>query len=530
MAELDNLGQLNETPQTAPDSQIPAGIISPELKLPWYKNKKLIITAILVFISALLLLLLYLNLFGRATVEVIIADQTTLQPIEGAQVTLENNSQETDGDGKTIFKNVTTGKKEITVTKQAYATLSLEEKILSGYNKLEPITIEGNGIALVVTVKNKVGQLPIVGAQVVIGENQAFSDNNGKAIINIPHIGAPTATAQITKRGFIAYTGKLNVESGSAPQLITLVLAGKNYFLSNRSGKIDLYESNLDGSEQKVILAATGNEDTNTAIYISPDSKWIAMVSTREGIRDVVGNLAPYLYMINTENNSFSKVATDPIANVIGWADNNLVYNSYQDVNGQREIKTTSLDPVSTNQITLAIFISYSGSINIVGSNIIYSQPDKTKEEFGLILASATSGAKRTILAETIYSIYQTAIDTVVFQSQDSISWYSYNLNSQELTTLSGKPANLKNLKFIASPSKSNFVYVDNRDGKNDLFIKNIQDQKLTNIGAVSEPIRWIDEKDLIFRVIRPGETADYIISTEGGEPLKIVDVVSSLY
>lgn len=530
MAELDNLRQLNQAGQASPDSQTPPAIISPEPKPPWYKNKKLIFTAVALLISALLSLVLYLNLFGKATVEVIVADQTTLQPIEGAKVTLENNSQETDGDGKTIFKNVRTGKKEITVAKQAYATLSLEEKILSGYNKLEPITIEGNGIALVVTVKNKVGQLPVVGAQVVIGQNQSFSDNNGKAIVNIPHIGAPTVTAQVTKRGFIAYTGKLNVESGSVPQLVTLVPAGKNYFLSNRSGKIDLYESNLDGSEQKVILAATGSEDTNTAIYISPDNKWIALLSTREGIRDVVGNLAPYLYMINTENNSFSKVATDQIASVIGWAGSRLVYNSYQDVNGQREIKTTSLDPVSANQITLATFISYSGSINIVGSNIIYSKPDKTKEEFGLFLASTAGGAKQTILTETVYSIYQTAIDTIVFQSQDSNGWHSYNLNSQALTTLSGKPANLKHLRFIASPSKSNFAYVDNRDGKNDLFIKNAQDQRLTSVGAVSEPVRWIDEKDLIFRVIRPNETADYIISTDGGEPLKIVDVLSGFY
>src|SRR5207249_3831416 len=100
---------------------------------------------------------------------------------------------------------------------------------------------------------------------------------------------------------------------------------GKIYFLSKRTGKLDLMKANLDGTDAKVAVAATGNEqDSQTVLMPSPDWKYIALVTKRSS-----SDPAPQLYVVSTDDDQpLSADSGNANYSLYGWIGDNLVYTS----------------------------------------------------------------------------------------------------------------------------------------------------------------------------------------------------------
>ncbi len=101
-----------------------------------------------------------------------------------------------------------------------------------------------------------------------------------------------------------------------------LTPAGKVYFLSKLSGKIDVIKTNLDGTERHTVLAGVGTEeDRGTVLLATRDWKYLALLSRRDGLN-------PKLYLIDTSNDELTTIDGGASMTItpVGWSDKNFIY------------------------------------------------------------------------------------------------------------------------------------------------------------------------------------------------------------
>jgi hypothetical protein len=86
-------------------------------------------------------------------------------------------------------------------------------------------------------------------------------------------------------------------------------------------------------------------------------------------------------------------------------------------------------------------------------------------------------------------------------------------------------------LIYVDSPNKKHILWVDNRDGKGVLLSYDTTtqaDTTLQTLGGLKLPVYWINNATLVYRISKTGETADYVMNIDGGEPHKLADVTDS--
>ncbi len=109
---------------------------------------------------------------------------------------------------------------------------------------------------------------------------------------------------------------------------------------------------------------------------------------------------------------------------------------------------------------------------------------------------------------------------------------YEYKLGDVKTRKLNGAPANLNGRVYVDSPDKKHSLWVEQRDGKGVLLAYDVNaksDKTLQTKSGINNPVRWLNEQTVIFRVHTDQETADYVMNINGGEPKKIKDVTNTL-
>lgn len=123
-----------------------------------------------------------------ATVSGTVLDDATLQPVEGAVVSVGNDSTTTSADGSFSLRT-TAGSKTIQISRAGYQSLSINRQLLAGSNAigmlyLRPSLQPGAGAASG-TVRYR--GAPVVGAQVRSGGSEATTRADGSfTIYNLP--------------------------------------------------------------------------------------------------------------------------------------------------------------------------------------------------------------------------------------------------------------------------------------------------------------------------------------------------------
>src|SRR6185369_6056156 len=211
------------------------------------------------------------------------------------------------------------------------------------------IKLKATGVQVISQVSNVLSGGSVEGVEVKAGDVQAATDKTGKAVLVFPpSANNTTQNIEYSKDGFNTLMVSTKVQLGGKPITAAVVPAGKVYYLSNRSGKIDLYESDLDGTGATVVLAGTGNEDTDTGILPSVKKPaYLALVSSREGKRDSYGSLIHSLYIFNTESKKYTKIEDNyAFTNYRSWVGATLVYEKFLNGGGNcPDIK--SYDPAA---------------------------------------------------------------------------------------------------------------------------------------------------------------------------------------
>ena len=107
--------------------------------------------------------------------------------------------------------------------------------------------------------------------------------------------------------------------------------------------------------------------------------------------------------------------------------------------------------------------------------------------------------------------------------------WYTLTLQSGAAAK-TNPPGSYGNRQYIDNGSGLS-AWVDSRDGKGTLLTYNISkntDKTIVAQDGLAQPVYWLTDKDLVYRVVTPQETADYAVSVDGGAAKKITDVTNT--
>jgi hypothetical protein len=501
-----------------------------------------------------------LGLAMKAPVTVQVVDSKSDEPVSGATVELAGKKALTDGEGKATLK-VNTGSKALKVTKSYYQGVNQSELVaLSGSSNHFKAKVVAQGRQVKVKVVNKVTGKPVSGAQVKAGSATAKTNKDGLATLVTPS-SADTQDATVSLSGFNDAKVSVVASGDLAKNTFQVVPAGKLYFLSNLSGSIDVVKTNLDGSDRKVVLAGTGEEDrSSTSLLASRNWKYLALLSKRSGNNASV-------YLIDTTNGDKLTTIDEGDANftLVGWSGDRFIYRVERNTvqywqSGKQAIK--SFDPTSGKTLLLDQTAGAGGSIDnyinqyinyvfLMGDQVVYAKnwgatynnwPQMTQKQAELDSIGADGSGHK--VAKTfsldpsqlgqsgsIYvnlALYEPGALRIWYTGGDNTNFYKfYDYEDGKVTDNESLTA----AKFydnayathLLSPSGSNSFWAEARDGKSALFVGDQDGKNPKQVASLSEytSYGWFTDDYLL---VSKGSSELYIMSKAGGKPQKITD------
>ena len=505
-----------------------------------------------------------LGLFLKSNATVQVVDSKTGAPVSGATVELAGVKGQTEANGK-VTLHVHAGSKRLTVTKKYYAGYAHRQLVgLSGKHNNFKAPVVATGRQVSIKVVNKLTGKPLPGVTLSASGANVKTGKDGTATLVLPS-GADTATANVSLSSYNSTKVDINTAGDVTKNTFSLTPAGKLYFLSNLSGKIDVVKTNLDGTDRQTVLAGTGSEDRySTSLLASRDWKYLALLSKRSGTNASI-------YLIDTTNGD--KLTTidqgDASFSLVGWSGSHFVYqvtrNTVADWQPNKHA-LKSLD-ASTKQVLLLDQTggqgtdahNYAqenyGSVYLSGNAVVYDKtwfnyyaflngdPVTGKLQSGIYSINTDGSNHQTLKTfgntlgwQTSVSSYLDGTASIYYQVTDpyaqslgkaSTSYFEYedaklaskdDLSQNFTSYYNGGP-----ITYLYSPSGNQTFWGEQRDGKNTLFVgdQNAKNQK--QIASLSEynTYGWFTDDYLL---VSKGSSELYIMPSSGGTPFKITD------
>lgn len=471
------------------------------------------------------------NIGIRSSASVIVVDDSTQQPLKNVAVTLGSQTAATDIDGRATFKHLRLGKTKLTIKKRAFATSEKFVTIGWGSNPLVQQSLRPIGTQYSFRVTDYLSGLPLENVEALSGEANALSDAEGKIVLTLDFGDEDQSSdVEITAEGYRTETISLSTDS-EENIAVQLVPERSHIFISKRSGRYDVYKIDADGKNEEKILAGSGIERDDLTLVAHPTKAYAALVSTRENVRRD-GYLLQTLTLIDIAQKTPSKLAQSERVQIVDWLGDRLVYvqiaagASAEDPD-RHQLMSYDLDSGESKQLATA---NYFNDVIAVGNNIYYAPSGAYSSGDAKFYKIAADGSGKTAAYNSeVWNIFRTAYDKLVLAvGQD---WYEYVISSGKTTHLSGEPSNLDSKVYIDSPDRKRSLWVDQRDGKGVLLAYDVAtqaDKTIHTQSGLNNPVTWLNNSSIVFRVATSNETADYVMSLNGGEPKKLKDVTNT--
>jgi hypothetical protein len=494
-----------------------------------------------------------LALFVKEPLTITVFDSTTHAPITGAIVRVNTTTATTNASGQATV-TVPVGDTTASISKQYYksATSSTLVTLTSSQNALS-LNLVATGRQVPIMVMNKINNQPVANATIKVLDTVAQTDKNGKATIVLPTTTA-TQGAAISATGYNTLQAPVTVTSQVvAMNSFTIVPAGKVYFLSNLSGKIDVVSTNLDGSSRTTVVAGTGSETPDsTALLAARDWKYLALQSKRDT------STQSKIYLITTSTNNLSVIdeGTNVSFNFIGWDGDNFVYtvDRQKAINGtydQTVLKSfnastghiTTIDQTDTQIVGYGVPASTAIQASLLSDGILYTKFWNSSYSPGLsgktqvIVKTKPDGSSAQTLKTfnaTDYQVIGQQIggpDEVYYQlsnyiSSPSSSTYLHYQNGSIQSTTEVNDNNFYSntyATYLVSPSGNGTFWSVPTDGKNNLLIGDQDGNNASSIAKLSDYDTYGWYSDSYLLVSKNGSEL-YILPANGGNALKISD------
>lgn len=478
-----------------------------------------------------------LGMVIRQKIEFHVVDAKTGKGVSESEIIIAGKRAKTDGNGKATVAGVRLGKQKFVASKKYYKDFTGNALVPLMKHGAAEARIEATGRQVPISVTNSISGKAVKGVSIKAGETQVLTDEKGEAILVLSP-NAQEEKAVIKSEGY--NDSQISVEVTEAvtdKNKFTITPAGKIYFLSKQSGKIDVVKTNLDGSSREIVLAGTGNEDeNNTSLLASRDWEYLALHAKRED--------KAKLFLIETATDKLTVIDEGDATFVpAGWSNKNFVYTIYRN-NLQRwqsklsavksfNAETKQLKIVDETQAEGTSDIDYAGDafsqVYILENELVYYKSwsadyysgGKIVGKKNTINSARPDGSEKKILKEfeakpngdafinaQLYEPQEVYFKVTTY-TQDTFYKYEKGKIEDDATGTSDK-FNASYPTFLISPSGSKTFWYEARDGKNTLFIgdRNADDKK--EIVTLSEfrPYGWFSD--------------DYILESKNGSELFI--------
>lgn len=504
----------------------------------WWRNKwaRYITIAVLVAVIGAVSVIpkaryAVLNTVGvRSSASVLVLDNTTQLPLKNVTVELGSHEVRTDVKGVATFKDLKLGNYALTIKRIAFAPQTRVVTVGWGSNPLGTFKLRATGIQYVLSVNDYLSGKAISGAEVVSEDANALSDKNGKVILTVEDTDVTTLDVEVGAAGYRKEALTLDAAQATLAK-IALVPAEKAVYVSKQSGKYDVYSSDLDGKNKKLLLAGTGSETDNLSLAVSPNNDLAALVSTRDNMRDDDGYQLQALTMIDIKTGTAVTVDHAQQLQLIDWVGDRLIYRmtlaGASAANPQRS-RLISFNYNANARTQLATANQFNMALSIKG--YVYYAPSSSDPDAALGLYKVkTDGSGRKRLSDTeVWTGLRSTYGTLGLQTPDG--WYSYALNTDQLSKVSASASDTS-YAFVDDSKSKRSVWTDTRDGKGVLLLYTVDKDSNTTLATqdgLTTPVSWISDKAVVYRVITNGETADYVISPDGGQAHKLADVTAA--
>lgn len=508
----------------------------------YLEKKKITIPLTILMVIALLLAIPFtryeiLGLFIKKSVNVMIMDAETSRPVSEVSVTIDGQTGKTNGNGFASIAGVRVGNRTITATKKYYQDLSSNVLVKVKDETKVDLKIQATGRQVPVAVVNAISGKAVKGVVVSSGESTASTDDNGKTTIVLPP-ESQTEKATLKLQGYNAKDITIKVtDQDVTDNQFTITPSGKVYFLSKKSGKIDVVKTNLDGTDRETVLGGTGSEDENTtSLLASRDWKYLALHANRDGKEK--------MYLITTSDDKLTTMDEgDATFGPIGWSGDTFVFtvnrNNVQfwqpkryalksyDANSKylKTIDETSAEGTSdidyASESLEQVYIADNQLVYVKNWNGDYYSGGKVVGKNNTINSVLPDGGSKKVIKEfavtTTNNPYITAIQykpkEIYFQvnSGGGNIFYEYDdTKFEEAPTLTPDKFYSFYPTYLLSPSGTKTYWAEPRDGKNTLFIGNADGEDGQEVASLSEyqPYGWY--------------TDEYVLQSKGGSELYV--------
>ena len=279
-------------------------------------------------------------------------------------------------------------------------------------------------------------------------------------------------------------------------------------------------------------MAGTGNEsEERIAILPHPKKNIVAYVSPRGEQRTKDGFALSSLMIVNLDDNMVTGIDSSERIQIVNFIGDKLVYVKIaegESAESPNRHRLVSYDIESEQEKELAN-ANYFNDVLSTGSTIFYAPSSYQASDTGLFRINADGSSKITIYAQEAWNLFRVAYDKI--DASIGQQWYEYNTVTTQFNSLAGAPPTQKSRVYSDSPDGKKSAWVDDRDGKGVLIIYDVESKEekiLHTQGGLKNPINWLDNDHIVYRVANTSETADYVISLSGGEPKKIKDVTNT--
>jgi hypothetical protein len=566
---------IEETPPPAPAAgppEAPAEVSQPkqadepsrlERFKNWYAERKKWTIPVSVLLFLLILAAIPFTRYALAgtvvkrDLVVRVQDDTSHTPVSGATVSDGGASAETNGSGVAILHKLKPGSQTVTFSKKYYK--STQQKLLVPlFSSKNPplISMSATGRQVKVTVYDLISKKALKDAKISVAGISATTDQTGSTVIVLP-VGQDEQKAKLSLNGYNDADVTVKVSDDKIQDnTFNLTPAGKVYFLSKLSGKIDVVKTNLDGTGRQTVLAGTGSEeDRNTVLLASRDWKYLALLSRRSGD-------SPGLYLISTADDSLSTIEQGSNFTLNGWVGDNFIYTATRSdaqlwQSGRQQIKsfsTATKKSIVLDQTTASGTSSSDYLSQLVGDVYAYNDQVFYTMNWTAAFASASSSdiankqatfnsvkpdgsAKKAIksfgLAAGTQAIDITLQERVENPNQIDLefsdgakdNFYAYS-NGQVKDAPNQTADNFYSSiypTYLESPSGTQTFWSEARDGKNTLFIGDDNGQNGKQIATLSDytPYGWYSDNYLL--VSKNGSEL-YVMPKAGGDAIKVTD------
>lgn len=474
-----------------------------------------------------------LNTAGvRAKSSMKIVDDQTGQVLRNAQVTIGTVSAITDDTGAIQLAGLRLGRQQMTVSKSAFAPITRYITIGWGSNPLGDVGLTLTGTQYSFLVTDYLSDKPLTSA--IASSTDADASGNDKGVIKLSLANPGDQPFKVV----IKRDGYRDEEVGIQPadkgeRKIKLVPARKHAYVSKRTGKADIYSSYVDGADEKLVLAGSGKEQDGMVLAPHPTDNIIVFVSTRAGQTNKNGETLSNLLLLNlNEDDPVSITAAEQIK-LISWAGDRLIYvqttvDAKADATDRYKLMSYNYKDGSNKELVKANFFN---DVIAIGNTVYFALSSAYQSGTpGLYRINPDGTNSENIYNKEVWNVFRTAYDHLTLSVQQE--WYDLSIGSKQPVKLNTAPAEQLSRVYIDSPDGKQSVRIDNRDGKGVLLVYDLQtkiEKELKSQGGITYPVRWINDRTVVYRLKTSSETADYVMSLDGGESRKLKDVTSTL-